>query len=187
VSRTKEFDPAEVLDRALEQFLERGFEATSIEDLVRATGLSRASLYNAFGDKQRLFEAVLDRYEARQMERLRRIMAEAGSPRAAIQRVLESAGARGDDYGCLVVNTGVELAGHNKEIGRRASNSFRGIARLFEEMLAGVARVENPAAVARVLESAFLGLRVLRRTGEPPARIQRIARETVELLLPVES
>lgn len=176
-----------MLDRALEQFLERGFEATSIEDLVQATGLSRASLYNAFGDKQRLFEAVLERYEARQMERLRRMVAEAGSPRGAIQRVLESPAARGDQHGCLVVNSGVELAGQSKEMGRRASDSFRGIARLFEEVLAGMAEVENPAAVARVLESAFLGLRVLRRTGEPPARIQQIARETVELLLPVAS
>ena len=86
-----------------------------------------------------------------------------------------------------MVNSGVELAGQSKEMARRASDSFRGIARLFEEVLGGIPGVENPAAVARVLESVFLGLRVLRRTGDPPARIQRIARETVEFLLPVES
>lgn len=185
MSRAKEFDPEAVLDQSLEQFLERGFEATSIEDLVQATGLSRASLYNAFGDKRQLFEAVLARYENRQMEHLRRLVATASSPRAAIRRVLEAAADGGDRYGCLVVNSGMELAPCNPYVERRARESFAEIARLFEDLLGRIPEVGDAAALARVLESTFLGLRVLQRTGEPAARIQRIAREAVNLLLPV--
>ena len=51
-----------MLDRALEAFWARGYDATSIEDLVEATGLGRASLYGAFGDKQQLFRRVLSHY-----------------------------------------------------------------------------------------------------------------------------
>ena len=58
----RQFDPDEVVDRAMEVFWTRGYESTSIDDLVEATGINRGSLYNAFGDKQGLFLAAIDRY-----------------------------------------------------------------------------------------------------------------------------
>src|SRR5260370_42100589 len=58
----KQFDRNNVLDRAIALFWRRGYEATSIQDLVDATGINRGSLYSTFGDKQRFFLAVLDRY-----------------------------------------------------------------------------------------------------------------------------
>ena len=60
----KQFDREEVLDCAMRVFWERGYEATSIQDLVEATGLSRGSLYATFSDKKLLFLAVLARYAA---------------------------------------------------------------------------------------------------------------------------
>jgi AcrR family transcriptional regulator len=62
MGRPREFDEEEVLDRALRVFWERGFTGTSVADLVVATGVGRASLYGAFGDKDRLFQRVLDHY-----------------------------------------------------------------------------------------------------------------------------
>jgi len=62
VARPREFDETDVLDRALNAFWARGYDATSIEDLVEATGLGRASLYGAFGDKEQLFQRALARY-----------------------------------------------------------------------------------------------------------------------------
>ena len=58
----KQFDRYEVLDRAMAAFWTRGYEATSIDDLVEATGINRGSLYGTFGDKRRLFLMALDRY-----------------------------------------------------------------------------------------------------------------------------
>src|SRR6202008_4821595 len=58
----KQFDRNEVLDRAMTTFWTRGYEATSIDDLVEATGIGRGSLYGTFGDKRQLFLAALDRY-----------------------------------------------------------------------------------------------------------------------------
>lgn len=65
MSRPREFDEGIVLDRALSTFWSKGFDGTSVEDLVEATGLGRASLYGAFGDKQQLFTKVLDHYLAK--------------------------------------------------------------------------------------------------------------------------
>ena len=58
----KQFDRHEVLDRAMAVFWEHGYEATSIQDLLEATGINRGSLYATFGNKQQLFLAVLDHY-----------------------------------------------------------------------------------------------------------------------------
>ncbi|HEY5957444.1 MAG TPA: TetR/AcrR family transcriptional regulator [Polyangiaceae bacterium] len=62
MARPREFDETEVLDRALHAFWARGYDATSVEDLVEATGLGRASLYGAFGDKEQLFRRVVAHY-----------------------------------------------------------------------------------------------------------------------------
>lgn len=62
MARPKTFDHDQVLDRAVELFWRKGYEATSIQDLVEAMGIQRGSLYAAFGSKQDLFLAVLDRY-----------------------------------------------------------------------------------------------------------------------------
>ena len=58
----KQFDRNEALDRAMVAFWSRGYEATSIDDLVQATGIGRGSLYGTFGDKRQLFLAALDQY-----------------------------------------------------------------------------------------------------------------------------
>ncbi len=65
MARPREFDEQVVLDRALETFWSKGYDGTSVEDLVEATGLRRASLYGAFGDKEQLFTKVLDHYMAK--------------------------------------------------------------------------------------------------------------------------
>src|SRR3954468_19661314 len=70
VARPREFDENEVLDRALETFWSKGFDGTSIQDLIASTGLARASLYGAFGDKQQLYERVLEHYASQNAGRI---------------------------------------------------------------------------------------------------------------------
>ena len=62
LGRPREFDEAETLRRILDVFWTLGFEGTSLNELMEATGLQKGSLYAAFGDKRALFEAALDRY-----------------------------------------------------------------------------------------------------------------------------
>ena len=67
--RSREFDVDETLERAMTLFWERGYEATSVQDLVERTGVNRSSLYSVYGDKQGVFLAVLDRYRDRVVSR----------------------------------------------------------------------------------------------------------------------
>src|ERR1700758_5514377 len=60
--RPREFDPGEALDEALRVFWEKGYDGASLSDLTEAMGITRPSMYAAFGDKEALFRKVLDRY-----------------------------------------------------------------------------------------------------------------------------
>ena len=64
LGRPREFDPEVALERALEAFWTHGYDATSITDLLDATGLAKGSLYKGFGDKKHLFTLALDAYLA---------------------------------------------------------------------------------------------------------------------------
>jgi AcrR family transcriptional regulator len=64
MARPREFDPEDVLSRAQDVFWDKGFRATSLDDVTEATGVNKPSLYAAFGGKSELFCAILDRYHA---------------------------------------------------------------------------------------------------------------------------
>ena len=104
----KRFDRDEVLDQAAQAFWRKGYEATSIQDLETATGLGRGSLYNAFGDKQGLFLAVLNRYgETFGSPPLRHL--DEDDVGHGLRRMLDAIVARMDEpgrpRGCLTTNT----------------------------------------------------------------------------------
>src|ERR1700692_1987824 len=62
MGRPRSFDVEKALDRALQVFWRKGYEAASLSDLTKAVGVNRPSLYAAFGDKETLFRKALDRY-----------------------------------------------------------------------------------------------------------------------------
>ena len=73
MARPREFDEGAVLDAAVLCFWAQGYEATSVKDLVEHTGITAASLYNAFGDKRAIYQKALDRYvEGSVADRIRR-------------------------------------------------------------------------------------------------------------------
>jgi TetR/AcrR family transcriptional repressor of nem operon len=104
-----EFDVDEVLDRATQLFWTRGYEATSVQDLVDTLGVNRASLYATFGDKAQLFEAVLHRYGERVNGALTEVLAPPATGAAAVRAwfkvLIEQATQPGRPRGCLMLNT----------------------------------------------------------------------------------
>ncbi|MCA9726753.1 MAG: TetR/AcrR family transcriptional regulator [Candidatus Eisenbacteria bacterium] len=115
--RSKEFDPEVVLDRATDLFWKKGYEATSIKDLVGYMRINRFSLYSTFGDKQHLFLAACDRYEQHRGEDSLSIMEKSEDGLPCIRRYLESLverfTAEEGSRGCFMTNTTVELAPHD--------------------------------------------------------------------------
>src|ERR1700720_4979751 len=123
----KQFDRIEALDRAMAVFWSRGYEATSIDDLVRATGIGRGSLYGTFGDKRQLFLAALDRYwNTVGME----MFAELSDPdaRHAIERMFDALIRRASNpkfpRGCLFTNTSLECPACGDEITRKLRKTW---------------------------------------------------------------
>jgi TetR/AcrR family transcriptional repressor of nem operon len=151
-------------------FWAKGYEATSIEDLVARMGIQRGSLYGAFGNKRTLFLAALDRYERVVVRELSDALEAPGSGieairgffRLRVERSLE----RRRPRGCLLTNSAVELA-------RRAPGATRvgtSLAKLEGAFLhalvrardAGeIAATRNLRAVARFLTSSAQGLSVV--------------------------
>src|SRR5690606_28148552 len=112
--RSKAFEPDEIADAAMQVFWRRGYAATSIQDLVEGTGLSRSSLYGTFENKQGLYQEALRRYEAVTAANVA-LLAGPGAPKDLIRRLLMRVAEDelGDPQrrGCLVANATLELAG----------------------------------------------------------------------------
>ena len=108
----RQFDEATVLEQATRVFWVRGFSATSVDDLVQATGLGRGSLYGAFGNKTQLFIRVIDHYRAMVGELLAPDPTQ--DPRRALEaifgRIVEANVSPDTPAGCLITNTCTELA-----------------------------------------------------------------------------
>jgi len=125
MARVKEFDLERVLDRAADAFWRLGYEATSIQDLEDATGLGRGSLYNAFGDKEGLFLAALERYGAKYGSLPLRHLEEHDVGRG-IRRMLEEILARMKDpknpQGCLLTNACLQVRGSTEIANKVAAN-----------------------------------------------------------------
>lgn len=121
VGRPREFDTDQVLEAAMRAFWAKGYEATSLADLMSATGLHKGSLYQAFGDKHSLFLRSLERY----LEDMRRIknklLKEAPTPldglRAVAHGMIDIVDTEAEcPMGCMAINTLIELAPHDPEV-----------------------------------------------------------------------
>ena len=174
--RPKQFDPDQALRRAMELFWEKGYEATSVQDLVDSMGINRFSLYGAFGSKHDLFIASLDRYSDEVVtDGLAGLEgAEEGIP--AIRRYFEaklgSFVSESRPMGCLMTNSAVEMAPHDSEAGAKVSAHLKRMENAFyRQLLSAQADGElkngqNPRDLARYLTGAAQGLGVMMMAGQ---------------------
>ncbi|KQX53032.1 MULTISPECIES: TetR/AcrR family transcriptional regulator [unclassified Streptomyces] len=193
MARTKEFDPEAVLQAALELFWARGYEATTMSDLVEHLGIGRASLYATFGNKHALYLKAMDRYlETRDP----RIVEELSTPgpalpavRALVRRFAAEATADGERLnGCFVTNSAAELGPHDTAVARRVELSWE----LIETLLHGAltrARAggelpadRDPRALARMLLVLMQGVRVVGKVTSDPARVRDATEQALGLL-----
>lgn len=191
MARPKEFNRDEALRRAMGVFWEKGYEATSTDDLLRAMGIGRQSMYDTFGDKHRLYLEALQRYQAENAAALMERLHSADSPLAAIERVflaIANEPAAGRARGCMGVNAITELAQKDPEVaslsraaGMTCETAF---ARAVQE---AKRRGEVPAPVderqaGRFLLNALQGLRVTAKAGASPETLRDVAAFTVSSL-----
>jgi TetR/AcrR family transcriptional repressor of nem operon len=176
--RPRSFDTEAAVERAMGVFWSRGYHATALPDLLRATKLSRGSLYAAFGDKHSLFLRSLDRYVADALARMDIELDPRKKPVDGVRAYLagyvdRTSGATGR-RGCLLVSTAMELAGHDADVDRRVGSFFKAMeARLVNALRRAKAAGKladgvDPSSAARILVCFVEGLRVVGKTA--PAR-----------------
>ena len=173
--RPREFDVEDAVSDAMHVFWTRGYHATSLTDLLEGTGLSRGSLYKAFGDKKSLVLRALQGYADAGLEELGEALAAPGSAKAAIRAALSiyiplSAGSTGQ-RGCMVMATAAEMLPHDPEVSARVQDTFGQIqALLAAAVRRGQATGEIPTHqdardMARFLACQIEGMRLVGKVG----------------------
>lgn len=161
-------------------FWTRGYGATSMQDIIDATGANRATLYSTFGDKRAVFMAALRHYEVWMRGMLFETAPVGSSPVDLIRRFLmafvDTEGARG----CFVTNTALEVAPHDDEIRAFVASVQSEVeTRLAELIELGKANGITPESVdaeaeAKSLLATVIGLSVLARTRPNKAFLKSI-------------
>ena len=188
--RHKEFDPDEVVLDAMTLFWQRGYEATSVQDLVERTGVGRRSMYDTFGDKHSLFLRALDRYIGTVEDGFRRLSDTSADGRAAVHAMfgmlLKS---DADDYrGCLVVNSATELGPTDDEVDERLRRHLTVGREVLDAQIrrgqqdGSVTDGIDPETLAAVAFNVWLGVRVGVRARIPRSQIVHDVENLLDLL-----
>ncbi len=163
MARPREFDEDTVVAAARDRFWDAGYAATSLSDLTAATGLGKASLYGAFGDKHALYLRVFDDYVTSAVQGVRDELE--GDDAGALERIrahlLGNARASASNpRGCLLARGTSELAGRDEDVATRSKHAFRQLGSAYASAVEAAQRAGDidPAADPRVLGDLLLAI-----------------------------
>ena len=184
MGRLRSFNEEDVLERATELFWCNGFNGTSMSELVETTGLAKASLYNAFGNKEDFFKAVLSHYIEKKQSKNLAFLKDGENGRVALEaylhNILHVTTATSPSLGCLLVNTATERGMHDAAIRKIVdggmSRTEQHIAAAIERGIqdGSIADTADPNKGALCLIAMILGIRVMARKGDRTERIRTL-------------
>lgn len=190
--RPLQFNPDLALERAMETFWAQGYEATSLQDLLAAMGLSKSSLYQSFGDKSRLFERCLRHYCEQEATAMLNALHKADSGRAFIEDsfygIAEAPARSSSQWGCLLMNSATEFGTRDPDLARtirQGVDRFTGVFLAAVERAqdeGGIAADKDPRTLARYLVSNMSGLKTLLKAGVGREEARAIATVTLGAL-----
>ncbi|MEO6392004.1 MAG: TetR/AcrR family transcriptional regulator [Pyrinomonadaceae bacterium] len=186
--RPREFDREQALGQALKVFWSKGYEGASLTDLTAAMGINRPSLYAAFGDKESLFRAAVDRYEAERLSFIQRALDQPTAlavVESMLQGVVRLQTRPGTPAGCFMVQaalvTGDGAKGVCEELrSRRSAGEVALRKRLQRAKKEGdLSSDANPADLARYVSTVIRGLAVQAASGATSAELRRVVQLTL--------
>jgi TetR/AcrR family transcriptional repressor of nem operon len=193
MSRPKKFNPDQALEKAMQVFWHKGYEATSVEDLLNAMGINRGSLYATFGDKRELFLKAMDLYcSGGGVGSSLSILSQPGPAlpliRQFIGAMLEFGLSDPLRRGCMMTNTVMELAPHENDIALKVSGRLQMAEEGFFRLLTrakhegALAKHKDPRALARVLVTMMQGTIVMIKAGTPADVVRQTAETALSIL-----
>ncbi|WEB39931.1 TetR/AcrR family transcriptional regulator [Streptomyces yunnanensis] len=184
MARPKEFDPHAALKVAMQTFRRRGYEGTSVQDLVDALGINRSSMYAAFGSKHDLYLKALERYSADEKAKAENDLAGDGPALPALRAFLlsyvDAALTDPERNGCLVTHGVMERVPCDPEATARLRAALRGMEDAYTALLlraranGELAPGTDVKSVARFLVTFTQGLRVMEKAADREYLIEAV-------------
>jgi AcrR family transcriptional regulator len=184
MGRPRAFDADKALEQAMEVFWRHGYDGATIAELTRAMGINPPSLYAAFGSKEELLKAALDRYSARRAEFMCDILSAPTAREVAGRMLLQIADSQTDPAnppGCLLVQGGLACGAGAENVpfelaARRAQTEDQLRERFVRAKAEGDLGAESdPAALARYLSAVTAGMGVLASSGADRDALRQVA------------
>ena len=192
MARTKAFEPTKVLEKALHLFWRQGYDATSMDDLVKVLGISRSSIYDTFGDKRQLFLQALESYRQRSSEVLIAVLKEHPNPKQALREILNQAmketASDQEGKGCFMANTSVEMANYDPEIAHISRENKDRVIQAFTSAIRrgqkqGEISKKFPAThLAEFIYATYNGLQVVGKYDRDERKLKQSVKLALSLL-----
>lgn len=185
LGRPREFDRNAALDAAMRLFWHKGYNETSLDDLLEVMKISRGSFYAAFKNKEAVFREALHCYSDLMAAELGRELIKAPTARSFIDKVMAIPVCEARENkanGCLIINTASEFGQRHPEFHQDTQQALSVFNRIFEQAVlrgqheGSIPRSADPATLGSYLSASLGTLRTLAKVGTPP--------ETLEALLP---
>jgi TetR/AcrR family transcriptional repressor of nem operon len=185
MARTKEFNPDDALEAAVEVFWKLGYEHTSLDALMRKMDIARQSLYDTFGDKRSLFLKAIAHYRDGNHAHLRKVFEDERSVKAGFSRILldlSQETRREHERGCLLLSANMELASHDSEVADFLRDNQAAIEEIFGDALkrarkrGEISSDKDPAGLARFFVTTIQGMRAIARLNHDRKALESIAR-----------
>ena len=190
--RTKQFCEEETLNKAMELFWEKGFHATSMQDLVSHLGINRASLYDTYGGKEQLFDKAFEHYRKTSGGWLEELFQNEPSIKEGFKKLFEAAihEAITDACrkGCFVVNTTTELTPGNTKMDQTLMAHKAHMEQLFVSYVQkGINNGEIPAdknaqEIGWMLFTLYNGVRVVSKIDTNAEKLQKVVDSGLSVL-----
>ena len=188
----KSFDLDTATEAAIKVFWAKGYEATSIADLVNSMGINKGSLYNAFGSKKELFTRALLQYDRNNRQKSLRALEAlddpVGSIRILFDGLIVESEADTDRKGCLLVNTALDLPNQEGDVQVMVTSALEEFQDFFRRAVVlgrkrgGIPKTVDPDETAKSLLALVVGLRVLARGVFNGVGLRAIRNQALKLL-----
>ncbi len=188
VGRPKKFDEEEILEQAMCLFWEEGYHQVSIRDIEKATKTKSQSLYNHFGDKERLFIGAVEHYIASRLTGLITLAGQQSEPQAAITLILEhfrGSAKKKTLSGCFLANAIIDM-GSNKTVKSLFDQGFGLLTETLAERLKEIPGFSKELAETRAatITNSIIGLAVSSRSQPSSAHVDQVFSGIMELTRP---
>jgi TetR/AcrR family transcriptional repressor of nem operon len=190
--RQKQFDKEEVLEKAMQLFWLKGYNGTSVQNLVDYLGINRASLYDTFGGKHQLFMMTLDRYKFSNADALLESFKQMDSVIEALKNmfliILQESLDDEDQKGCLMVNTTAELAPFDEIATRVLLENRKKFTGFFKSLLeeaqtrGELDADKDPEDISQFLFTFYNGIKVMTKLEKDPVMLQNMVLTGLSIL-----